>query len=156
MARTLVFLVLFVSLAAAESAAADLSVSRVAFNGSTASPILTLSRISKSLTGLQCDLDFDSKYLELSPSAGAAASGTGKSMYVSSPAPGKVKLLFTGGDRIGMRDGVLAVLKFNLKTVPGAPPEFPVKLSNALGAKADGSSVVLSTADGSLSLSSSR
>ncbi len=120
--------------------------------GGSAVVNLTLSARGAELTGLQFDLDFDARTLELEASAGPAASAAGKALHASVPAPaalGRLRYVVIGLNQNVIEDGIIA--RFTVRVQPqAAVGTYVLRLANVIGTRRDGGTLPLPSSDGSL------
>jgi len=103
------------------------------------------------VSGLQFDISFDSSALSLSTVIGSAARGSGKSLYVATLAPNRIRFLIWELNQSPILDGTIVNLFVNV--APGAAlGVYQIHFEAAIATDGDGRSVPVSTSDGALTL----
>ena len=122
----------------------------VARGGSAVIPVTSLSPGGPA-SGLQFDLLYDSAAIWVSATAGDAAGQGGKAVYAADVAPGQKRFVIAGMNQDSIPDGVLVNLFVYLRLdAPGS--EYPLQVSNVVGADADGQAIAVMGANGALTV----
>ncbi len=135
---------------AAAAVLVSVPASLLARGDSAVIPVTSLSQ-GGSASGLQFDLLYDGAAVGVSATAGDAAGQGGKAVYVADVAPGQKRFVIAGMNQDSIPDGVLVNLFVYLRLdAPGS--EYPLQVSNVVGADADGQAVAVTGANGALTV----
>ena len=81
---------------------------------------VTFASQGDSVSGIQFDLQYDNTQMSVSATISDAARSAGKSLYIASLAPNKIRFLFVGLNQVLIPDGTLCTLFLSLNTnAPG-------------------------------------
>ncbi len=101
------------------------------------------------VSALQFDLEFDSTAMDVSLVIGAAASSSGKALFVTAPDANHKRFLFVNTDNDPIPDGTLATLTVTVKA--GVPNGiYPLGIPILAAAGPDGRAALLSAVEGAI------
>jgi len=129
--------------------AAELSVGSAALSADKPAALhVTLASGGAALTGIQFELEYDAKAVEVTVEAGQAATDAGKTLQSSPIGAGKRRVIIVGFNQNGIADGVVATIQVSLKDKATPGGDRAVRILAPVGTNRQGQSVPVTGRDG--------
>src|SRR5579885_3538425 len=132
--------------------ASQLSVpSQTAAPGSSLLLPVNFAAQGDSVSGIQFDVQYDNSVMSISVTVGDAIRNSGKSLYIASLAPNKMRFLIVGLNQLLIPDGALCTLFVSLNTNASAGV-YALKFSQAVRANPQSQSAALPASDAAITI----
>jgi uncharacterized protein (TIGR03437 family) len=119
--------------------------------GSSLLLLVSFAAQGDAVSGIQFDLQYDNSVMSVSATVGEAARNSGKSLYIATPSPDKLRFLIAGWNQALIPDGTLCTLFVGLNANASAGV-YALKFSQAVRTNPQSQSAAVQTSDAAITI----
>lgn len=135
--------------------AAELSIGSAVLSADKPATLnVTLASGGAALAGVQFDIEYDARALDVTVQAGPAATDAGKTLQSAPLQAGRRRIIIVGFNQNSIPDGVVATIQVSQKDKTAAVGASGVKIRGLVGTTGQGQTVAIAGQDGGVTASS--